>query len=135
MISLDPHLQKHSLLRCRRQNKVWIKPFQRFAGVLRAAPSRSSCLQAVLWRVWEPFTKGRKVPSHGNNISVCKKSNFISYPQRTGMNMNKTEQAYWRKFLETGQVTDYLHYRKHITEERENPRRRIEETSRNRKFY
>ncbi len=51
------------------------------------------------------------------------------------MNMNETEQAYWRKFLETGQVTDYLRYRKHIAEERENPRRRIEETSRNRKFY
>ena len=66
---------------------------------------------------------------------VCKKSNFISYPQRTGMNMNETEQTYWRKFLETGQVTDYLRYRKHMAEQAENPRRRIEETSRNRKFY
>ena len=55
---------------------------------------------------------------------------------REGMfHMNETEQAYWRKFLETGQVTDYLRYRKHIAEERENPRRRIEETSRNKKFY
>ncbi|MBQ5589837.1 MAG: hypothetical protein IIU70_06820, partial [Anaerotignum sp.] len=49
--------------------------------------------------------------------------------------MNETEQAYWRKFLETGQVTDYLRYRKHMAEQRENPRRRIEETSRNKKFY
>ena len=51
------------------------------------------------------------------------------------MNMKKTEQAYWEKFLETGQVADYLRYRKHIAEEREKPRRRIEETSRNKKFY
>ena len=49
--------------------------------------------------------------------------------------MTEQEQAYWRKFLETGQVTDYLRYRKYIAEERENPRRRIEETSGNRKFY
>jgi hypothetical protein len=51
------------------------------------------------------------------------------------MKMNETEQTYWRKFLETGQVTDYLRYRKHMAEQAENPRRRIEETSRNRKFY
>ena len=51
------------------------------------------------------------------------------------MEMNEKEQSYWRKFLETGQVTDYLRYRKHIAEERENHRRRIEETSRYKKFY
>ena len=49
--------------------------------------------------------------------------------------MSEKEQAYWRKFLETGQITDYLRYCKYTAEERENPRRRIEETSRNRKFY
>ena len=51
------------------------------------------------------------------------------------MNMNEQEQAYWRKFLETGQVTDYLRYRKHMAEQAENLRRRIEETSRYKKFY
>ena len=49
--------------------------------------------------------------------------------------MTEQEQAYWRKFLETGQVTDYLRYRKHTAEQAENLRRRIEETSGNRKFY
>ena len=49
--------------------------------------------------------------------------------------MSEKEQAYWRKFLETGQVTDYLRYRKHMAEQAENPRRRIEEISGNRKFY
>ena len=51
------------------------------------------------------------------------------------MNMTEQEQAYWRKFLETGQVTDYLRYRKYTAEQAEKPRRRIEETSRNKKFY
>ena len=51
------------------------------------------------------------------------------------MNMNETELAYWRKFLETGQVTDYLRYRNHTAEREETPRRRIEETSRYKKFY
>ena len=49
--------------------------------------------------------------------------------------MLEQEQAYWQKFVETGQVTDYLRYRKYIAEERENPRRRIEETSRYKKLY
>ncbi|MBR5269384.1 MAG: hypothetical protein IKU21_02640 [Anaerotignum sp.] len=49
--------------------------------------------------------------------------------------MTEQEQAYWRKFLETGQVTDYLRYRKHTAEQAENLRRRIEETSRYKKFY
>ena len=49
--------------------------------------------------------------------------------------MLEQEQAYWQKFVETGQVTDYLRYRKYIAEERGNPRRRIEETSRHKKFY
>ena len=51
------------------------------------------------------------------------------------MNMNETEQTYWRKFLETGQVTDYLRYRKHTAEREENPRRRMEEATGNKKFY
>ena len=49
--------------------------------------------------------------------------------------MSEQEQAYWRKFLETGQVTDYLRYRKYTAEQAENPRRRIEEVSRYKKFY
>ena len=49
--------------------------------------------------------------------------------------MQENEQNYWRKFLETGQVTDYLRYRKHMAEQAENPRRRIEEASRHKKFY
>ena len=49
--------------------------------------------------------------------------------------MNEQEQAYWRKFLETGQVADYLRYRKHTAEQEQNPLRRIEETSRHKKFY
>ena len=61
MISLDPHLQKHSLLRCRRQNKSFGQAFTKACGA-RGWP-RKYCLQAVLWRVWEPFTNGRKVPS------------------------------------------------------------------------
>ena len=50
------------------------------------------------------------------------------------MNMNETELAYWRKFLETGQVADYLRYRKYTAEQEENPQRRIEETSRYKNF-
>ena len=48
--------------------------------------------------------------------------------------MTEQEQAYWRKFLETGQVADYLRYRKHTAEQAEKPRLRIEETSRYKKF-
>ena len=49
--------------------------------------------------------------------------------------MSEQEQAYWQKFLQTGQVTDYLCYRKYTAEQAENPRRRIEETSRHKNFY
>lgn len=49
--------------------------------------------------------------------------------------MNEKEQNYWQRFLQTGQVEDYLRYRKFTAERSENPRRRIEETSRNKKFY
>ena len=49
--------------------------------------------------------------------------------------MSEKEQAYWRRFLETGQVTDYLRYCKYTAEQAENPRRRIEEASRHKKFY
>lgn len=51
------------------------------------------------------------------------------------MNMTKQEQAYWRKFLETGQVEDYLRYCRYTAEQAENSRRRIEESSRFKKFY
>ena len=61
----------------------------------------------------------------------------FSYPilKGWGCKMSEQEQAYWRKFLETGQVTDYLRYRKYTAEQAENPRRRIEEVSRYKKFY
>lgn len=49
--------------------------------------------------------------------------------------MSEQERAYWQQFLQTGQVADYLRYRKYLTEQAENPRRRIEETSRYKKFY
>ncbi|MDO4531517.1 MAG: hypothetical protein Q4C06_06005 [Bacillota bacterium] len=49
--------------------------------------------------------------------------------------MKEQEQTYWRRFLETGQVTDYLRYRKHIAEQMEKHRRRIEEASRYKRFY
>ena len=49
--------------------------------------------------------------------------------------MSEQEQAYWQKFVETGQVTDYLRYRKYTAGQEGNPRRRIEETSRYKKFY
>ncbi|MCI5679341.1 MAG: hypothetical protein MR278_05105 [Bacteroidales bacterium] len=49
--------------------------------------------------------------------------------------MSEQERAYWQRFLQTGQVEDYLRYRKYLAEQAENPRRRIEETSRYKKFY
>ena len=52
-----------------------------------------------------------------------------------GCKMSEKEQAYWRKFLETGLVTDYLRYRRYTAEQAEKPRRRIEEASRYKKFY
>ena len=47
---------------------------------------------------------------------------------------NIRAEASWRKFLETGMVTDYLRYRRQQAQE-ENPRRRIETLTKNRKFY
>ena len=47
------------------------------------------------------------------------------------MTMNEQELAYWRKFLETGQVTDYLRYRNHTAEREKN--RSAEEATRNTK--
>lgn len=49
--------------------------------------------------------------------------------------MRETEQAHWQKFLQTGQVEDYLRYRRHTEKQEQNPRRRIEEASRHKKFY
>nr|WP_294682192.1 hypothetical protein [uncultured Anaerotignum sp.] len=47
--------------------------------------------------------------------------------------MNEREQREWQRFLQTGQVADYLRYRRQA--EQENPRRRIEESSRYKRFY
>lgn len=49
--------------------------------------------------------------------------------------MRETELVYWQRFLETGQVADYLRYRKYLTEQKELPRRRIEEASRGNEWY
>lgn len=48
--------------------------------------------------------------------------------------MDEKERAYWQKFLQTGQVADYLRYRKHIEQRGANPRHRIAETSRYKQF-
>lgn len=48
--------------------------------------------------------------------------------------MSEKERAYWQRFLQTGQVSDYLRYCKYQTEQAEN-RRRIEEASRHKRFY
>lgn len=47
---------------------------------------------------------------------------------------NARAEASWQRFLETGMVTDYLRYRRQQAQE-ENPRRRIETLTKNRKFY
>ncbi|MGN0133099.1 MAG: hypothetical protein ACI4AO_00090 [Anaerotignum sp.] len=61
---------------------------------------------------------------------------FTSYPHERGwIYMSQQERAYWQQFLQTGQVEDYLRYRKYLAEQAENPRRRIEEASRYKKFY
>lgn len=49
--------------------------------------------------------------------------------------MKDDAKAYWQKFLQTGQVDDYLRYCRYTAEQAENPRRRIQETSRHKKFY
>ena len=55
---------------------------------------------------------------------------------RKGMaGLSEKERAYWQRFLQTGQVSDYLRYCKYQAEQAENPRRRIEEASRHKKFY
>lgn len=56
-------------------------------------------------------------------------------PERRVWIMKEDAKAYWQKFLQTGQVDDYLRYCRHTAEQAENPRRRIEETSRHKKFY
>ena len=61
---------------------------------------------------------------------------FTSYLHERGCGkMSEKERAYWQRFLQTGQVEDYLRYCKYTTEQAENPRRRIEEASRHKKFY
>ncbi len=55
--------------------------------------------------------------------------------ERGWIGMSEQERAYWQRFLQTGQVEDYLRYRKYLAEQAENPCRRIEETSRYKRFY
>lgn len=49
--------------------------------------------------------------------------------------MREKEQEYWQKFLQTGQVTDYLRYRQLMERQEPNPRRRIAESSKYKQFY
>lgn len=62
---------------------------------------------------------------------------FSSHPisRKGDGTMSEQEQTYWQRFLQTGQVEDYLRYRKYLAEQAENPRRRIEEASRYKNFY
>ena len=41
----------------------------------------------------------------------------------------------WHTFTHSGKVEDYLRYCRYTAEQAENPRRRIEETSRHKNFY
>jgi len=45
------------------------------------------------------------------------------------------EREHWQRFLQTGQVADYLRYRRQAEKESQNPRRRIEKASRHKRFY
>lgn len=55
---------------------------------------------------------------------------------RKGMDfVNEREQRDWQRFLQTGQVADYLRYRRQAERDAENPRRRIEKASRYQHFY
>ena len=108
---MEPDLQKHTLLRRRRQIKVSVKPFQRLVGFGVKPQERNNFYSMLTGSFSHPILKG------------------------WGCKMSEQEQAYWRKFLETGQVTDYLRYRKYTAEQEQNPLRRIEETSRHKKFY
>ena len=82
--------------------------------------------------------RGGGAEPHGLLEGFYQYVNFLfSHPilKGWGCKMSEQEQVYWRKFLETGQVTDYLRYRKYTAEQEQNPLRRIEETSRHKKFY
>lgn len=82
--------------------------------------------------------RGGGAEPHGLLEGFYQYVNFLfSHPilKGWGWMMNEKERNYWQKFLQTGQVEDYLRYRKHTAEQAENPRRRIEETSRHKKFY
>ena len=64
-------------------------------------------------------------------------NSFFSHPismKGDGI-VSEQERTYWQKFLQSGQVDDYLRYRKYTERQEQNPRRRIEETSRHKKFY
>lgn len=49
--------------------------------------------------------------------------------------LDEREQASWQRFLETGSVSDYLRYRRQQAQQEENPRRRIQNATKNRNFY
>lgn len=49
--------------------------------------------------------------------------------------MKQKQDIFWQKFLETGEVQDYLQYRKERSDGEDNPRRRIQDVTRKRKWY
>ena len=82
--------------------------------------------------------RGGGAEPHGLLEGFYQYVNFLfSHPilKGWGCKMSEQDQAYWQKFLQTGQVADYLRYRKHTAEQEQNPLRPIEETSRHKKFY
>lgn len=49
--------------------------------------------------------------------------------------MNERERMDWQRFAETGRIVDYLRYRGNRAQREDDPRRRIETVTKNRKFY
>ncbi|WMI81424.1 hypothetical protein [Anaerotignum sp. MB30-C6] len=47
---------------------------------------------------------------------------------------NQKTKAYWQKFVQTGQIEDYLRYKSGMGD-KPNPRRRISDSSKNKEFY
>ncbi|MBR4015227.1 MAG: hypothetical protein IKI88_03370 [Anaerotignum sp.] len=49
--------------------------------------------------------------------------------------MREQERKDWQRFMQTGQVEDYLRYRQRAANREPNPRRRIAESSKYKQFY
>lgn len=49
--------------------------------------------------------------------------------------MGEREKEYWQAFFQTGQILDYLRYRRLAERDEPNPRRRIQDSSKHKYFY